>query len=161
MNQSPEDRTPLTIVHTRAAGTLIEGTRPGDGVLDIVRRHGFMLFRSESRIGIRRSTGRTAKLAKINGAVEALRAAGFTVTVDISADDPVRIVHTRARGTHLLGASSGDGVWNVARDHGFYASRHSGIFVPRSAGAPNKPLITDAARALREAGFAVTLDIEE
>ncbi|MEU4406254.1 hypothetical protein AB0F88_17165 [Streptosporangium sp. NPDC023963] len=157
----PAERPALRITHTREHGTYIRGTVNGDGVLAIVRHHGFMFFRSTDEIGIRRSGGRTAKLGKIESAAAALRAAGFTVDVDVSPDDAVRIVHSREHGTRLLGAVPGDGVWNVVRDHGFFASRHTGIFVRHSKWAPaDHQLIADAAQTLRDAGYAVTVTIE-
>ncbi|MFC4060206.1 hypothetical protein ACFOWE_18025 [Planomonospora corallina] len=157
----PAGRPRIRIVHTRQDGTRIKGSVPGDGVLGIVRHHGFMFFRSADEIGIRRSAGRTAKLGKINAAAEALRSAGFTVEVDISVDDALCIVHTRAEGTRLLGTVRGDGAWEVVRDLGFFASRYTGVFVRRSKGAPDRRLIDAAAQALRDAGYAVNVNIKE
>ncbi|MFD7972985.1 DUF3560 domain-containing protein [Streptomyces clavifer] len=76
----------ITIRHTRAEGTLIEGSEKGDGVYDIVRHRGFRYFRSIERIGITGSRDRAAQTWKINPAAEALREAGFEVTVVIDED---------------------------------------------------------------------------
>lgn len=77
----------ITIRHTRAAGTLIEGSTKGDGVYEIVRPHGFHYFPSLQQIGIRRSRDRAAKKWEINAATNALRAAGFEVEIVIDEDD--------------------------------------------------------------------------
>ncbi|GHB30826.1 MULTISPECIES: DUF3560 domain-containing protein [Streptomyces] len=76
----------ITIRHTRAEGTLIEGSEKGDGVYDIIRHRGFRYFRSIGRIGIIGSRDRAAQTWKINPAAEALREAGFEVTVTIDED---------------------------------------------------------------------------
>jgi hypothetical protein len=75
----------IAIVHTRADGTLLEGSRKGDGVWEIVREHG---FRSSRNIGlyIQQSRDKAAKRWYIDRAAEALRAAGWTVVIDIDED---------------------------------------------------------------------------
>jgi hypothetical protein len=78
----------ITIRHTHEDGTLIEGTVKGDGVYEITKRYGFRWFPSIRAIGIRGSRDQVAKRWKINGAAEALRAAGHEVTVEI--DDTPR-----------------------------------------------------------------------
>ncbi|GGS84941.1 hypothetical protein GCM10010156_49450 [Planobispora rosea] len=72
----------IRIVHTRAEGTLIKGSRKGDGVWDIVKRRG---FRSSRYVGlyIPNSRDRAAKRWIIEDVAAALRAAGFTVAIDI------------------------------------------------------------------------------
>ncbi|WP_367132744.1 MULTISPECIES: DUF3560 domain-containing protein [Streptomyces] len=76
----------ITITHTRADGTLLEGSRKGDGVLELLRPHGFRYFRSLGQLGIMRSRDRQAQHWKINGAASALRAAGWTVEIEIRED---------------------------------------------------------------------------
>lgn len=73
----------LRIVHDHENGTLLEGSRKGDGVYEIARRHGFSWFPSIKVIGIRGSCDKPAQKWRINAAAEALRAAGHTVTVEI------------------------------------------------------------------------------
>ncbi|WP_433379228.1 DUF3560 domain-containing protein [Streptosporangium sp. CA-115845] len=73
----------IRIVHSRAEGTLIEGSTKGDGVFEIVRGHGFRSFRSLGQLGIQQSRGKAAKRWVIDAAAEALRDAGYTVDVDI------------------------------------------------------------------------------
>ena len=73
----------IEIKHTRADGTLAEGTIKGDGSGDILKRNGFRWFPSLGCFGIVQSRDKRAKTWKINCAVEALRAAGFEVTVTI------------------------------------------------------------------------------
>lgn len=78
----------LTITHTHEDGTLLDGSSKGDGVLGIVRRHGFRWFPSIKRIGVQQSRDQIAKRYVIDRAAEALRAAGHEVTVEI--DDTPR-----------------------------------------------------------------------
>ncbi|MGI5255672.1 DUF3560 domain-containing protein [Actinacidiphila glaucinigra] len=84
--QAPSKGT-ITITHTRATGTLLSGSRKGDGVFEIVRPHGFRWFRSLGQIGIQQSRDQAAKRWYIDGAAQALRAAGWTVVVEINEDD--------------------------------------------------------------------------
>lgn len=73
----------------------------------------------------------------------------------------IRIVHTRADGTVIEGSVKGDGVWEIARNHGFRFSRHVGIYVRNSRNrAANRLQIDAAADALRAAGFTVEVDID-
>jgi len=75
----------ITITHTHAEGTLIEGSRKGDGVWEILRGLGanWRYFRSLGQIGLGQSRDRAAQTWKIERAAEALRAAGHEVTVTI------------------------------------------------------------------------------
>ncbi|MFG1965739.1 DUF3560 domain-containing protein [Nonomuraea sp. NPDC049028] len=66
----------------------MDGTIKGDGAWEILRKHGFHFFPSIKMIGIRQSRDQAAKRWKINGGADALRAAGFEVTVEI--DDTPR-----------------------------------------------------------------------
>lgn len=79
----------ITIRHTRADGTLLEGSRKGDGVWEILKSlHGnWRYFRSIGQIGLGQSRDNFANTHRIGQAAEALRAAGHTVTVEI--DDTV------------------------------------------------------------------------
>ncbi|MFF1962917.1 ParB/RepB/Spo0J family partition protein [Streptomyces sp. NPDC058232] len=76
----------ITITHTRAEGTLLEGSRKGDGVFEIVRDHGFWFSRNVTGLYIRRSQDKEAQMWRIDGATAALRAAGHEVTVTIDED---------------------------------------------------------------------------
>ncbi|MEV0379727.1 DUF3560 domain-containing protein [Nonomuraea sp. NPDC050643] len=76
----------ITIKHNHEDGTLVYGTRKGDGVFDIIRKreHGyFKFFPSLRMIGLRNSRDRIADRWAINAAAKALRAAGFEVEVEI------------------------------------------------------------------------------
>lgn len=75
----------ITITHTHAGGTLIEGSRKGDGVYDVLKalRDNWRYFPSIARIGLGQSRDKNAQAHKINRAAEALRAAGHEVTVEI------------------------------------------------------------------------------
>ncbi|MFC4060207.1 DUF3560 domain-containing protein [Planomonospora corallina] len=73
----------------------------------------------------------------------------------------IRIVHTRAEGTRLLGTVRGDGVWEVVRTRGFRSSRTVGLYVPHSRDKAAKSwVIENAAAGLREAGFTVEIEID-
>ncbi|GHH54962.1 DUF3560 domain-containing protein [Streptomyces candidus] len=76
----------LTITHTRADGTILTGSRKGDGVFEIVRHHGFWFSRNVDGLYIRRSQDKEADMWRINRAAEALRAAGHEVTIEIDED---------------------------------------------------------------------------
>lgn len=75
----------ITITHTHADGTLIEGSRKGDGVYDILRglRDNWRYFPSIRRIGIGQSRDSNAQTWRIERAAKALREAGHDVTVRI------------------------------------------------------------------------------
>ncbi|MGW6391176.1 DUF3560 domain-containing protein [Streptomyces sp. NPDC055103] len=73
----------VTITHTRADGTLLDGSKKGDGVFELVRPFGFRFFRSLGMLGIARSRDREADAWRINRAAAALRDAGYEVTVEI------------------------------------------------------------------------------
>ncbi|KPI33302.1 parB-like partition protein [Actinobacteria bacterium OV450] len=73
----------ITITHTRAEGTILTGSTKGDGVYEIVSKHGFRWSRQVG-IYIRQSIDREAKHWNINAAKTALEAAGHTVTVEIN-----------------------------------------------------------------------------
>lgn len=75
----------ITITHTHEGGTLIEGSRKGDGVWEILKatRDNWRYFRSLGQIGIGQSRDKAADTYKIKRAAEALRAAGHEVTVQV------------------------------------------------------------------------------
>ncbi|MEV6738673.1 ParB/RepB/Spo0J family partition protein [Streptomyces sp. NPDC051104] len=74
----------ITITHTRAEGTILEGSSKGDGVFEIVREFGFWFSRNVDGLFIKRSRDKAADTWRINRAADALRAAGHTVTVEIN-----------------------------------------------------------------------------
>ncbi|MFD6677268.1 DUF3560 domain-containing protein [Rhodococcus zopfii] len=76
----------LTITHTHAEGTLIDGTTRGDGSAEILKAQRWRWSRGLGSWYIPQSRDRRAKLAQINSTAAALRAAGFTVEVDIDDD---------------------------------------------------------------------------
>lgn len=77
----------LAITHNAAEGTLVYGTARGDGSKDVLGPAGFRWYRSMDAWGIVGSRDRRPNTAKIEQAATGLRAAGFTVVVDI--DDTV------------------------------------------------------------------------
>ncbi|MFC9604578.1 DUF3560 domain-containing protein [Streptomyces niveus] len=78
----------ITIKHTRAEGTLIQGSQRGDGVLETLNPWGFRYARSVGFVYLRGSRDRTADMRRIQGAKAALEESGHTVTLDI--DETVR-----------------------------------------------------------------------
>lgn len=81
--------TTLTISHSPEEGTLLTGSRKGDGVYEIlVGNLGWRYFRSLRQIGLQGSRDKVAPRRRIADARTALEAAGFTVDVEI--DDTIR-----------------------------------------------------------------------
>ncbi|GAA2948466.1 ParB/RepB/Spo0J family partition protein [Kitasatospora cinereorecta] len=77
----------IEINHTRAEGTILTGSRKGDGIFEIVKPHGFWFSRNVDGLYIRRSQDREADMWRINRAAEALRAAGHEVTIEINEEE--------------------------------------------------------------------------
>lgn len=79
----------ITIRHTYADGTLIEGSQRGDGAYEVVKPiRGWRYMPSIKRIGIRNSRGNAPNTWAINAAAEALRTAGYEVDVEVSDENP-------------------------------------------------------------------------
>jgi hypothetical protein len=77
----------ITITHTRADGTLLEGSRKGDGVWELVRPHRFTWGRSlPGVLFVRQSRDKRADHFSIRRAAEALRKAGWTVEITVDED---------------------------------------------------------------------------
>lgn len=75
----------------------------------------------------------------------------------------ITIRHTSADGTLIEGSSKGDGVWEIARSHGFRFShnRNVGIYLPQSRDkAPKQWVINRLAEALRSAGHEVEVAVD-
>lgn len=73
----------ITISHTHADGTLIEGTERGDGTNTILKANGCKWFRTLGLWGIPHSRDRLPNDWKIGRIADALRAAGYDVDTDI------------------------------------------------------------------------------
>jgi len=79
----------ITIRHTRADGTLVEGSRKGDGVWEILKaQRANWKWSREVGLYLGFSRDKAAKMWEIEAAAAALRDAGFEVTVEI--DDTAR-----------------------------------------------------------------------
>ncbi|WML66370.1 DUF3560 domain-containing protein [Rhodococcus sp. AH-ZY2] len=73
----------LTITHTHADGTLIDGTARGDGSAQILKAQRWRWSRNLGSWYLPQSRDRRAKRTQIDATATALRTAGFTVEVDI------------------------------------------------------------------------------
>lgn len=77
----------LSITHTHEDGTLIDGTARNDGTAAILKANRWRWGRTIGAWFVPQSRDRFAKMHTINATAEQLRAAGFTVTIDID-DNP-------------------------------------------------------------------------
>lgn len=75
----------LRITHTPAEGTVIDGTSKGDGSSEVLKRSGWRWGRSLGAWYVPYSRDRQPKSYVIESTVDALRAAGFEVDVEIEA----------------------------------------------------------------------------
>lgn len=73
----------LTIAHTHAEGTLIEGTAKGDGTNIILKRHRWRWSRVMGAWYIPNSRDKNSQQARIHATALDLEAAGFVVDLDI------------------------------------------------------------------------------
>lgn len=74
----------------------------------------------------------------------------------------ILISHSHADGTLLIGSVKGDGVWEIAKQHGWAYSRNVGIFIRGSRDRVAKRyVINSTAEALRQAGHDVTTEIDD
>lgn len=79
----------LTISHSHADGTLLSGSRKGDGVWEILSPLGWKPFRSLACLGLPNSRDRVAPRQRITATKKALEAAGFEAVV-VEIDDDIR-----------------------------------------------------------------------
>lgn len=73
----------LTITHTAEEGTLIEGTSKGDGSRIALRDNGWRWGRSIGTWYVPHSRDKAPKWHVVNATAAVLRAAGFTVEIDV------------------------------------------------------------------------------
>jgi hypothetical protein len=93
----------LTITHTHAAGTILEGTERGDGTGQIAKAHRLRWSRHLGAWYIPRSRDRWASHRRIDALAAALRTAGHEVTVTI--DNTARATEqVEADATHRAAA---------------------------------------------------------
>ena len=76
----------LTITHTHAEGTMIEGTTKGDGTADVLKSCGWRWGRSIASWYVPHSRDNLPKALVIRRTLAALSEAGFEVTTDLSTD---------------------------------------------------------------------------
>lgn len=76
----------LTITHTHAEGTMIEGTTKGDGTADVLKNCGWRWGRSIASWYVPHSRDNLPKALVIRRTLTALREAGFEVETDLSTD---------------------------------------------------------------------------
>jgi len=115
----------ITITHTHEGGTLIEGSRKGDGVYEILRdlRDNWRYFPSLRQIGLGQSRDKLAKTWIIERAADALRKAGHEVTVEI--DDTITRSFAEAEAER----------YERAEDRALYHEEHAGKAAARSDAA--------------------------
>src|SRR5690606_2120725 len=78
-----QERTMLTITHTREGGTLIDGTERGDGTNVVLKAHRWRFSRNLGTWYVPQSRDRAAKVRTIETTAAALRDAGYDVEVTI------------------------------------------------------------------------------
>ncbi|CAM5442557.1 hypothetical protein SALBM311S_11632 [Streptomyces alboniger] len=83
----PPEKADVVITHTRADGTLLEGSRKGDGIFEAIRPYGWRFFPSLGCLGLNHSRDRSADRYKIDPAAKAIRELGFTVCVVVNEDE--------------------------------------------------------------------------
>jgi predicted RNA methylase len=93
----------ITIAHTHADGTLVDGTSRGDGTAEILKACRFRWFPSLKTWGIAQSRDHLAKRWQIDSAAAQLRAAGHDVTVEID-DTPRDVTEVKAGRAERLDA---------------------------------------------------------
>lgn len=91
----------LTITHTHADGTLVDGTSRNDGTAHILKAHRFRWGRTIGAWYLPASRDRFANTYAINTAAEALRSAGHEVTVTVD-DTPRPVEQAEADLAHRL-----------------------------------------------------------
>ncbi|MFI8769583.1 DUF3560 domain-containing protein [Streptomyces sp. NPDC053792] len=82
----PEDFTGIVLRHTRAGGTLAEGTARGDGSAEILKGRRFRWSRNLGSWYLPHSRDKAADRLTLNAVAEALRAAGHAVHVTVRED---------------------------------------------------------------------------
>jgi predicted RNA methylase len=98
--------TTITIRHNHQDGTLVYGSTKGDGVYELIGPRTaarFRWFPSIRQMGIQQSRDHLAQRWRIDAAAEALRAAGFEVTVEID-DTPRDMAEVKADRAERLDA---------------------------------------------------------
>lgn len=83
----------LTITHSPAEGTLIDGTEKGDGTAAVLKAHGWRWGRTIGAWFVPMSRDKTPKMHVITPTADALKAAEFivTVTLDTTEPDPAEV----------------------------------------------------------------------
>lgn len=148
----------ITFTHTRADGTLVEGTRKGDGAGAILRRCGFRPSRhlpGDAYWYLPHSRDKRAKRWEIDQAAEALRTAGFVVAVKIEDLSPGRSFAAaeteRYERAEDRAARFGEYADNAAR-RSEAADRRYRQWADNWP--PGQPLISDRARASHKRAMA-------
>jgi hypothetical protein len=75
----------ITIMHTAADGTIVDGTTRGDGTNEILKHHGFRWSGTLGSWYLRGSRDHAPRAAVIDALAEQLRTAGHEVQVDVDA----------------------------------------------------------------------------
>ncbi|HFA6985244.1 TPA: DUF3560 domain-containing protein [Neisseria gonorrhoeae] len=89
----------LTITHTPAEGTVIDGTAKGDGSAQALKAHGWRWGRTLGAWYVPHSRDKTPKMHVVTPTADALEAAGFVVSVvlDLTEPDPAEVEERKAQ----------------------------------------------------------------
>lgn len=88
----------LHVTHTRAEGTLLDGTARGDGTADLLKGHGWRWSRELGQWYVPRTRERGAPRERIEATIRSLGGFGFEVTVELD-DAPRSVVEVEAAHT--------------------------------------------------------------
>ncbi|HEV3071869.1 MAG TPA: DUF3560 domain-containing protein [Solirubrobacteraceae bacterium] len=122
----------LTVTHTNTDGTLVIGTRRGDGSRDVLKAAGFRWSRHLGAWFMPQTRGRPPRYRRIDEVTAALEAAGFTVTVEIERYDAAKAFEAlQAAGEDRADALDGKAAREKGRANRRYeAAEEIGSMIP-------------------------------
>ena len=116
-----ESRGQILIAHTNEDGTLVSGTTREHGSRDALRASGFRWSRNLGVWYLRQSRGFPARRERIDRLASALRAAGFSVIVEIEEYDPASSFTARQAASEERADAHAA---RAAKERGSYEERH-------------------------------------
>jgi hypothetical protein len=136
----------LEIVHTPAEGTVLEGTRRGDGAIEALRAAGLRRWRWSRHVGehggwyLPGTRDRVPPFGVIDHSAAVLRAAGFTVAVDVDAQ-PRAMAETEADRGMRLDERTGRLTARAERHAAAARGRHDAADQIRDTIPPGQPIL--------------------